>query len=282
VAQAGGARLRRPSSEGAVLASYDEPLLWCEHAGDFRREHPAEDAQAVLVADSFLLDDGRVRGWDEHRRRFDESCRGVGHAPAANVYGRLAEILPAAGRWFPRVEFVALSSGHRIRLHVRPAPARRAEITVWPVTPAEALINPRHKGPDLQFLVALRAQAQARGAHEALMLDDRGFAVEGALSNLMWWEDDVLCAVPDDAPILPGVTRALLLRIAQARGQAVRLAIPRLADLRGREVWLTNSLHGVSRVSAWSDAAASVFGPWRSEEWHARLDAFARPISTAR
>lgn len=286
MAQAGGARLRRPSSEDAALAPYDEPLLWCED-GDFRREHRAEDVQAVLVADSFLLDDGRVRGWDEHRRRFEESCRGLGHAPAANVYERLAQILPAAGRWFPRVELVALSRGDRIRLHVRPAPARRAEIAVWPVTPAAALINPRHKGPDLQFLVALRAQAQARGAHEALMLDDRGFAIEGALSNLMWWEDDVLCAVPDDAPILPGVTRALLLRIAQARGQAVRLAIPRLADLRGREVWLTNSLHGVSRVSAWSDGdgshrAASVFGSRRAEEWHARLDAFARPISGAR
>jgi branched-subunit amino acid aminotransferase/4-amino-4-deoxychorismate lyase len=282
VAQVGGARLRRPSSEEARHVELEEPLLWSEDAGDFRREHRDEDPQAVLVADSFLLDDGRVRGWDEHRRRFDESCLGVGYAPAANVYERLAGILPAAGRWFPRVELVALSSGLRIRLHVRPTLARRAEITVWPVTPARALINPRHKGPDLQFLVALRAQAQARGAHEALMLDDDGCAIEGALSNLLWWEDDVLCAVPDDAPILPGVTRALLLRIARGRGQTVRLAIPRLADLRGREVWLTNSLHGVSRVSAWSDGAASAFGPWRAEEWHARLETFARPICTAR
>jgi branched-subunit amino acid aminotransferase/4-amino-4-deoxychorismate lyase len=254
-------------------------LLWSQDAGDFRREDRAGDAQAVLVADSFLLDEGRVRGWNEHRFRFDESCRGVGHAPAANVYDRLAELLPRTGRWFPRVELVATSTrSHRIRLHVRPARARRAEITVWPVTPDRALVNPRHKGPDLQFLVALRAQAEARGAHEALMLDDDGCAIEGALSNLLWWEDDVLCAVPEDAPILPGVTRALLLRIARARGQAVRLAIPRLAELRGREVWLTNSLHGVGRVGAWSDGAASAFGPRRAEEWHARLETFARPI----
>jgi branched-subunit amino acid aminotransferase/4-amino-4-deoxychorismate lyase len=282
VAQAGGARLRRPSNEGPTRVPSEEPLLWCEHAGDFRSEHQVEDAQAVLVADSFLLDEGRVRGWDEHRLRFDESCRGVGYAPAANVYDKLAEILPRTGRWFPRVELVALPQSHRIRLHVRPARARRAEITVWPVTPDRALVNPRHKGPDLQFLVALRAQAEARGAHEALMLDDRGLAIEGALSNLLWWEDDVLCAVPDEAPILPGVTRALLLRIARARGQTVRLAIPRLDDLRGREVWLTNSLHGVSRVSAWSDGAASTFAPRRAEAWHARLETFARPIFRAR
>jgi branched-subunit amino acid aminotransferase/4-amino-4-deoxychorismate lyase len=261
-----------------VRVPFAQPLLWHDDAGDFLCEDQAEDAQAVLVADSFLLDEGRVRGWDEHRLRFDESCRGVGYEPAANVYERLAEILPRTGRWFPRVELVALSSGLRMRLHVRPTLERRAEITVWPVTPARALISPRHKGPDLQFLVALRAQAEERGAHEALMLDDRGYAIEGALSNLMWWEDDVLCAVPEDAPILPGVTRALLLRIARARGQAVRLAIPRLAELREREVWLTNSLHGVSRVGAWSDGAASAFGPRRAAEWHARLETFARPI----
>jgi branched-subunit amino acid aminotransferase/4-amino-4-deoxychorismate lyase len=278
VAQAGGARLPRPSSESLVRVPFAEALLWSDDTDDFRREHRAEDPQAVLVADSFLLEEGRVRGWEEHRRRFDESCLGVGYASAANVYERLAAILPRTGRWFPRVELVALSSGLLIRLHVRPTLERRAEITVWPVTPARALVNPRHKGPDLQFLVALRAQAEERGAHEALMLDDDGCAIEGALSNLLWWEDDVLCAVPDDAPILPGVTRALLLRIAQARGQTVRLAIPRLADLRGREVWLTNSLHGVSRVRAWSDGAASTFAPRRAEEWHARLETFARPI----
>jgi branched-subunit amino acid aminotransferase/4-amino-4-deoxychorismate lyase len=282
VAQAGGTRLRRRSRESPAPASSEEPLLWHDEAGEFRREHRAEGPRAVLVADSFLLEDGCVRGWDEHRRRFEESCRGVGYALAANVYEQLARILPAAGRWFPRVELVSLSRGDRVRLHLRPAPTRLAQITVWPVTAAEALINPRHKGPDLQFLVALRAQARARGAHEALMLDDRGHAIEGALSNLLWWEDDVLCAVPEHAPILPGVTRALLLGSARASGQAVRLAIPRLADLRGREVWLTNSLHGVSRVSAWSDGAASVSGRWRAEQWHARLGAFALPIPSAR
>lgn len=265
-----------------MRALFGEPLLWCDDAGDFRREDQAEDAEAVLVADSFLLDEGRVRGWNEHWLRFNKSCCGVGYSPPENVYEKLAEILPTVGRWFPRVELVAVSRSHRIRLHVRPAPVRREEITVWPVNPAQALVNPRRKGPDLQFLVALRAQAEERGAHEALMLDDHGFAIEGALSNLLWWEDDVLCAVPEDAPILPGVTRALLLRIAEARRQSVRLTIPRLSDLRGREVWLTNSLHGVSRVIAWSDGATSVFRPRRSEEWYAQLDAFAQPISSTR
>lgn len=243
------------------------------------RRGEEDRGEAVLVADSFLLEDGRVRGWEEHRLRFEHGCRLAGWAAPEGLYAKLAEALPATGRWFPLIEAAQTERGVRLRLRVRPAPARRAEIAVWPVVPSQPLASPTLKGPDLRFLAGLRAAAEQHGAHEALMLDRRDRAVEGALSNLMWWEDGVLCAVPSHAPILPGVTRALLLRIARAQGQPMRFALPALGDLLGCEVWLTNSLHGISRVVAWADGGAGPFEPGRAERWQRRLDALAEPIA---
>lgn len=257
-------------------------FVWCDEVGGFQPVDQGEGIGAVLVVDSFLVEDGQVRGWEEHRLRFNESCRIAGYSPQAEVHSQLARTLPTVGRWFPRIELVQADDALQLWLHVRPAPSRQRKITVWPMLPRQALHSPRLKGPDLRFLVALRAQAQALGAHEALMLDDRGLAIEGALSNLMWWDQDVLCAVPEEAPILPGVTRALLLRIAHEEGRQVRLAVPRLDDLRSREVWLTNSLHGISRVAAWTDGVGGTFEPGRAEAWYRRLDLFARPISGRR
>jgi hypothetical protein len=261
-----------------VQDSSSQLLFWCDEVRAFQPADRNEELGAVLVADSFLVEDGQVRGWEEHRLRFNESCLLASYTPDPDVHPQLANALPGQGRWFPRLELVESGDSLRLRLHVRRAPSRCTEIAVWPVRPSQALRSPRLKGPDLRFLVALRTAAKERGAHEALMLDARGLAVEGALSNLMWWDGDVLCAVPDEAPILPGVTRALLLRVAAADAQPVRFAVPRLEDLRDREVWLTNSLHGISRVVAWTDGTGGTFEAARAERWYRRLDAFARPI----
>ena len=59
--------------------------------------------------------------------------------------------------------------------------------------------------------------------------DADGRLLEGAFTSLLWWEGETLCAVPDDAPILPGITRALLLELARERGTPVAQRRPRAA-----------------------------------------------------
>ena len=90
--------------------------------------------------------------------------------------------------------------------------------------PGDPRTRPRRKGPDLALLASLRAQAREHGADELLLCDGDGALLEGALSSLLWWEDDALCTTPDEHA-LPGVTRALLL--AHARGAASRCASAR-------------------------------------------------------
>src|SRR4051795_2419456 len=125
-----------------------------------------------------------------------------------------------------------------MRLAGRPAPPRDPEVGARVFAGPDPRRAPRGKGPDLERLGALRADAARHGAGEALLSDGAGRLLEGAYTSLLWWEDDTLCAVPDDAPILDGVTRALLLALAAGAGVPVHYRRPRAAELDGREVWL--------------------------------------------
>ena len=58
---------------------------------------------ALLVADSFLVDDGRVRGLSLHRARFTASCSAHG-IDAGGFFDAVIAELPREGRWFPRLE----------------------------------------------------------------------------------------------------------------------------------------------------------------------------------
>ena len=97
---------------------------------------------------------------------------------------------------------------------MRPAPPREPTVVAWIADVPDPRRAPRRKGPDLERLAALRERAAAHGAGEAVLADADGRLLEGAYTSLLWWEGETLCAVPDDAPILPGITRALLIELA--------------------------------------------------------------------
>ena len=66
--------------------------------------------------------------------------------------------------------------------------------------------------------ILARAEADAAGANEALLLNTDGFVVEGASSNLFWIEDETVCTPPLASGVLPGVTRAVVLEICKKLG----------------------------------------------------------------
>jgi branched-subunit amino acid aminotransferase/4-amino-4-deoxychorismate lyase len=230
----------------------------------------------VLAADSWLVEDGCTRGAALHWGRFGRGCAAAGVAVPAGLRAAVEHTLPVAGRWWPRVEARA---GGELRLAVRPAPARQPTVAAWVSDRDDPRTAPARKGPDLERLGALRAEAGRHGAEEAVLADPEGRLLEGAYTSLLWWEDDVLCAVPDDAPILDGVTRRLLLGLASAGGVAVRPHRPTPAELAGREVWLTNAVHGVRAVRLWAGGAPAGEAP-RAAAWQERLEALAEPVGT--
>lgn len=63
--------------------------------------------------------------------------------------------------------------------------------------------------------ILARAEADAVGADEALLLNTDGFVVEGASSNLFWVQAGVVCTPPMTCGVLAGVTRAVVLELCR-------------------------------------------------------------------
>jgi aminodeoxychorismate lyase len=94
--------------------------------------------------------------------------------------------------------------------------------------------------------ILARAAADEAGADEALLLDSRGRAVEGAASNLFWAGNDVVYTPPVSAGILPGVTRAVVLEICRKLKIKTRERAPRAKELFSAQgVFLSLSSRGI-------------------------------------
>jgi branched-subunit amino acid aminotransferase/4-amino-4-deoxychorismate lyase len=228
----------------------------------------------LLAADSWLVVDGRVRAADRHWARFSAACREHDIEPdaLAALRARVEGAVPAEGRWFPRVE---LREDGELALELRPAPARGPTVVAWVADVPDPRRAPRRKGPDLERLAALRERAAAHGAGEAVLADADGCLLEGAFTSLLWWEGETLCAVPDDAPILPGITRALLIELARERDTPVTLRRPAPAALAGREAWLVSALHGIRAVTRWAAGGPPAGAAPRAAAWQRLLDDLA-------
>jgi len=227
---------------------------WCDvNTGDVR------------VADSFVVVDGAVVGFDRHIERFSRSVQSI-HADfdSESFRNGLKTVLPRRGDWFPRVEALDYSSGLLVRVINRPAPDREDTVAV-----ATASSDPRRfphiKGPDLQRLGALRRETNP-SAGEAIILDN-GFVAEGAWSSVVWWENGVLHRVADDIPRLDGVTESVIIEGARRLGAPVIDARRTPEQLDGCEVWILSSLHGIRVVSEWIGGPAVSQEPGRVDFW---------------
>jgi hypothetical protein len=225
------------------------------------------------VADSFLVDDGRVVALAEHRARFlaDSGFAEPGWRAA------LAAV-PASGAWFPRVEKRS-GIGHP-QLVLRPAPPRTATVVL-----ATAARDPRRspfvKGPDLDALAVVRADAQAAGAGEAVLLAPSGRVVEGTSSALAWWRAGALHVVDPALPRLRSVTEGVVRALAAESGVDVVPALATPAELEGAEVWSLSSLHGIRAATAWLDGPRLAQpDPARLAAWRARWAARSEPVQS--
>jgi branched-chain amino acid aminotransferase len=108
-------------------------------------------------------------------------------------------------------------------MSLHPAPARPQEVFGWRLVtstvrlPAnEPLANFKTCNKLAQVLA--RAEADAAGANEALLLNTEGSVVEGSSSNLFWIEQGTVYTPPLAAGILPGVTRAVVMDLCRTAG----------------------------------------------------------------
>lgn len=210
---------------------------------------------------------GRLFALDEHLARLERSARRVWielPVPLATLREELVHAVAThgAGNCYARLTVsrgVGRSLGldpelaeHPLRVIVVsdlvPQPAGTYEQGIEAITfraerPSDAAAVADAKiGNYLLAVLAARA-ARERGAREALLEDAQGRILEGATSNVFAVFAGQLRTPPDSAPILPGITRARVIALAQAQGIPVELReLPKAELARADEVFVCSSI----------------------------------------
>jgi len=215
------------------------------------------DKTALSVADSWLVENGRVRSLDKHFQRFEKWVTSIEDFPQGlmqNFFDSVSDHLPTEGEWFPRIEFRQQSKlGDRLFLRIRRSPERTSSLTLWSYPEPDPRENPEVKGPDLSLCQQIRRKANLHGADEAVLLDEDGFIADGALSSILWWRGDVLCGPDESTQWLDSITRKELFNLATQAGYQTVSEKCRPEDLNGLEIWSASSLQGVRGVEKWGD-----------------------------
>lgn len=220
-------------------------------AGELVEEHEA----TVNVADrGFQYGDaafetlraynGTLFKWDAHLERLQNSCDGLGMPDAipADLEGRVHETLEAndLGDAYVRVSITRGIQPGKLTPQVDVDPTvviivkelPRAGVHGEPRWDAPAVletvetrkVNPSAIPPDLKthnYLNGILARLELREpdgsvrADDALLLDEDGFVAEGTTSNVFFVDDGVLYTPSLEGPILPGVTRSVVLDLAE-------------------------------------------------------------------
>jgi aminodeoxychorismate lyase len=236
-----------------------------------------EDQAVISVFDrSFLYGDGlfetmRVcKGkpfhWEQHLERLERGAKFVRiQVPfsAESLRGFASELV-ARNQMPDALLRLSLSRGVGLRgyspkgaehpslvMSLHPAPASEGPVRWKLVTSSFRL--PANE-PLAQFKtcnklpqILARAQADAAGADEALLLNTDGNVVEAASSNLFWIQDQTVCTPPLASGILAGVTRAVVLEICRKLGLDAReaaIAPATLQEVQG--VFLSLSSVGIA------------------------------------
>ncbi|SEW22200.1 aminotransferase class IV [Natrinema salifodinae] len=209
---------------------------------------------------------GTLFAWDAHVDRLERTCDllSLDHGLAPDdLRARIDETLAANGL---ADAYVRLSITRGVQpgkltpqpavdptvvVYVKPLPRGGLEgESVWDGPATVATVETR-RIPDQAILAAAkthnylngilaRAELDA-GTDEALMCDREGRLTEGATSNLFFVRDGALYTPTTDGPVLPGITREIVLELARRADIEVREGRYEPADVSDAdEAFLTN------------------------------------------
>jgi len=236
--------------------------------------------------ETVLAEGGELVRPDAHLDRLTAGCASLG-LPApdrALALNLMRQALGDSGldeaRAAVRLTLTAGSGGRGLDrpVELRPRLVATAAAAPRPTTPARLVTaavrrndqSPAARLKTLSYLdnVLARAEAQAAGADEALMLNTRGELACAAAANLFWIHGGRLFTPALSCGALAGTARARVLTIAAGLGLEVCEARSTPDALEAAEaVFLTNALVGLRPVG---EVDGRQFGPHRLAEQLAR------------
>lgn len=240
------------------------------------------DAASLTVDDrGFLLGDGlfetmrayggKVFGAAAHLARLSRSAREFNLSfpwSAGDLEALISRLLTENELTEARVRVTVSRGRHEGAMTLSAAAAPTLLITAEAIPPnLQALERPglrlvtaevrfsehnpifRHKTLNRLPHLLARTQAERAGGDEALILDERGNVATASTGNLFAVHSGALFTPPLTGPILPGLTRELILSLAQNEGVAIRENFFSPLMLAGAdEVFLTNSVQEIVPV----------------------------------
>jgi D-alanine transaminase len=120
--------------------------------------------------------------------------------------------------------------------------------------------------------VLARQQAADVNAAEAILLRD-GFATEGAASNIFMVSDGVMITPPKGPLLLPGITRDLILELAQLNNMpCAEREISEHALRHADEIWMTSSTREILPIVSLDGKTVGDGKP--GAIWHRMIDIY--------
>jgi branched-chain amino acid aminotransferase len=243
---------------------------------------PAEEARVSVLDNGFTFGDsvyetlrtygGRPFAWGRHLRRLSASAGRLGFdIPLSNddLLARLDAVLAPAANPESYIRIIVSRGLGDISYHFDRVKGPTVVIAVKPLASYPewhytqgipvALVSVRRNHPQaldpaikssnlLNNVLAMR-EAQASGAEEALLLNQRGEIAEGASTNVFVVRDGALITPVLEAGILAGITREVVLEIARALSLPVREDVLRPEDLMDAdEAFLTSTTREVAPI----------------------------------
>jgi para-aminobenzoate synthetase/4-amino-4-deoxychorismate lyase len=212
------------------------------------------------VFSSLVVADGVTNGLDAHLARLAASVRDLyGKDLPASLRADLAECLRRRPTGRLRITVRPVGGPLQATIEVVPLqPAAAAGITLKPVTVPGGIGGYKYR--DRRLLGDLAAQADAGQGEQVLLTDETGELLETDRANVFAVIDGVLLTPPADGRLLPGTTRATVLRAARDRGILVGQKPVTLGELdAATEVFVTNAVIGALPVTA----VATIGRTWR-------------------
>ena len=232
---------------GRGVVDPDEPVV---HADD----------EAVLrgraAFETLRVYGGRPFRLREHLERLAESARRIRLVPPdlAEFEGLAAEAVGAAGEpdavlrllWTPG----GLPAGPPLALALVSAIPRHLEAARENGIRVVSLLGVRAEAPWLlggvkstsyAVNMAAEAEAQRRGADDAIFVDPDGVVLEGPVTNVWWRRGTTLFTSSTELGVLAGVTRGVLLELAPGEGYGIEEGAFPLADLAAADEAFTSS-----------------------------------------
>ncbi|HEB58278.1 MAG TPA: D-amino acid aminotransferase [Gammaproteobacteria bacterium] len=243
---------------------------------------PAEEARVPVLDRGFIFGDGvyevipayngKLFRLDEHLQRLDDSLTATRITnPYSNTEWRtiLETLLEKNGDGDQSV-YLQVTRGIAVRDHGFPEKITPTVFVMCnPLKPVDnqvreqgvcaiTLEDTRWKHCNIKAItllpnILLRQEAVDAGCAEAILIRD-GLVTEGAASNVFVVHDGRITTPPKSRQLLPGITRDLVVELANKHGlDCVEEDIPVATLTQADEIWLTSSTREILPVTRLDD-----------------------------